>query len=306
MTDGELRLRLEEVLGTRVEGLELRSSAYRSSFPLDELDVRLADGSILALVLKDLSRTALEDSTRAAKPEFLYDPLREIETYQTVLASGSLGTAMCYGAVVDPPRDRYWLFLERVDGVGLWQIGDFSTWEEAARWLRRMHMELSQPSGSAGHLLRYDAAFYTGWLERARETVPAIARIAPRYSKVVERLVALPATFIHGEFYASNVLVESNRRSRICPIDWEMAGIGPSLIDLAALASGNWTDEQRAALAAAYVGGTPSENFLIDLDCCLLQLAVQWLGWSSEWFPPRQHAHDWLGEAIGLAEALGI
>jgi thiamine kinase-like enzyme len=123
---------------------------------------------------------------------------------------------------------------------------------------------------------------------------------------VVERLIALPVTFIHGEFYASNVLVESNGRTRICPIDWEMAGIGPSLIDLAALASGKWTDERRTELAAAYLDAAPSAEFLADLDCCLLHLAVQWLGWSADWQPPAEHAHDWAGEAVRLAEKLGL
>jgi hypothetical protein len=32
---------------------------------------------------------------------------------------------------------------------------------------------------------------------------------------------------------------------------------------------------------------------------------VQWLGWSSQWSPPAQHAHDWLSEALALAERLG-
>ena len=29
-----------------------------------------------------------------------------------------------------------------------------------------------------------------------------------------------------------------------------------------------------------------------------LHLAVQWLGWSRDWTPPREHATDWLGESV--------
>jgi hypothetical protein len=29
---------------------------------------------------------------------------------------------------------------------------------------------------------------------------------------------------------------------------------------------------------------------------------MQWLGWSAEWMPPAEHRHDWLGEALALAE----
>jgi hypothetical protein len=33
---------------------------------------------------------------------------------------------------------------------------------------------------------------------------------------------------------------------------------------------------------------------------------VQWLGWSPDWSPPAEHAHDWLGEALHLADKLGL
>ena len=93
----------------RILRLERRASEYSSSFALDELDVSLDDGTSLSLIFKDLGWQALTDSARGVKPDCLYNPLREIETYQTVLARSRLGTATCYGAVVDPPqhaRDR--------------------------------------------------------------------------------------------------------------------------------------------------------------------------------------------------------
>ena len=37
-----------------------------------------------------------------------------------------------------------------------------------------------------------------------------------------------------------------------------------------------------------------------------LHLAVQWLGWEPRWEPPAEHRHDWLGEALALAERLGV
>src|SRR5207244_7203663 len=85
--------------------------------------------------------------------------------------------------------------------------------------------------------------------------------IAGRYSQVVERLLTLPLTLIHGEFYPSNILVHeietcrsrlTGDTVRVCPVDWEMAAVGPGLIDLAALTAGAWTDEEKTALALAY------------------------------------------------------
>jgi thiamine kinase-like enzyme len=102
---------------------------------------------------------------------------------------------------------------------------------------------------------------------------------------------------------------------RVCPVDWEMAAVGPGLIDLAALtAGGGWAAEEKTALAMAYHAalapreGWPPEPdaFLAALDCCSLHLAVQWLGWSPRWAPPPEQAQDWLEEALGLAEKLGL
>jgi len=319
-----------DVRGLPIVAFERRPSAYRSSFPLEEIRVSLADGAALEVIFKDISRESLPETVRQAKPEFLYDPLREIETYRQVLADRRLGTAHCYGAVVDNRAGRYWLFLEKVAGAELYKIGEFSTWEHTARWLAVMHHDFaaqfaltpSQP----GHWLKYDPDYYRLWMRRAQEfstcryTAGAagarrdIERLAARYDEVVEQLSALPTTFIHGEFYASNVLVGRNGTDlRVCPIDWEMAALGPGLIDLAAFVSGRWTDSERTALMRAYhasltdAGGTapPEEKFFEAVDDCRLHLAVQWLGWSGNWTPPKEHAQDWLGEALHLAEKRG-
>jgi thiamine kinase-like enzyme len=98
---------------------------------------------------------------------------------------------------------------------------------------------------------------------------------------------------------------------RVCPVDWEMAAVGPGLIDLAALTAGGWTAEEKEELALAYCAAlvsyeTPPDAFLLALDYCRLHLAVQWLGWSQDWTPPPEHAQDWLGEVLGLAEKLGV
>src|SRR5439155_16888340 len=150
--------------------LERRRSDYGSSFALEELDVGLDDGTTLPLMFKDLSPRALLQGARAVKPAFLYEPRREIEVYQRVLAPRRLGTATCYGAVVDERLGSYWLFLERVAGVELYQVGELSTWQRAARWLAGLHTRLAAESAHfapAARLLRYDEAFYRQWPRRA-------------------------------------------------------------------------------------------------------------------------------------------
>ena len=92
-----------------------------------------------------------------------------------------------------------------------------------------------------------------------------------------------------------------------------MAGLGPGLLDVAALCSG-WDPDTRHALAMAYrdalaprSGWPPGEQEFLDLlDCCSLCVAVQWLGWSPGWSAPPEHAQDWLGEAVMLVERLAL
>ena len=337
-SSSELRSTLDEILSQhfgsqcRVTGVKSRPSPYRTSFPILELDVDLDDGKSFELILKDTSRQGLSPDVLRAKPGFLYNPLREIETYRSILAPNQLNSPTFYGAVVDHRITRYWLFLEKVKGAELFQVGDFTIWRQVARTLATLHSRCagqieSLRQAQSANLLCYDANFYWMWLHRAqsflrgseapapRERCRGIDWLAESYVRVVERLERLPVTFIHGEFYASNVLVEGTVEDlRVCPVDWEMAGLGPGLIDLAALTAGKWAEEQVEALARAYYASlTPDKDwppawdrFLDELDYCRLHLAMQWLGWSEDWSPPSEHAHDWLGEAVSIAEKLGL
>jgi hypothetical protein len=329
----ELQAELERCLGehfgssARVQELVRRPCAYRSSFALEELEVVLEGGRTLMLMFKDLSQDALSERAQKVKPLFLHDPLREIDAYRAFLAPAELGTATYYGAAVDPDRRRHWLFLENVQGAGLWQFGELETWKQAARWLALLHFKFAEKTewrDRAEHLISYDAAYYEVWPRRAQAFAEstgsaqevsrgALQWLAERYGQTVEHLTSLPTTFIHGEFYASNVLVDAGA-TRVCPIDWEIAAVGPGLVDVAALAAGKWTEKEQKELALAYhaelqdLGGSPppTDEFLTALDWCRLHLAVRWVGWAPSWSPPREHRHDWLREALDLAEEVQI
>jgi len=323
--EAELRAALDPILAEAglepQRDLRRRLSEYATSFPLEELDLTLQDGLELHLLFKQLAWTALDEEARLAKPEFLHDPLREPAVYDSVLAPRSLGPRY-YGSAIDPGAERYWLFVERVEGRELYQVGDVKLWRAVASWLGGMHSSLAgdlERHAERGRLIDYDQAYYRRWIERAREFAAApgqpasrsraVERIAERYDPVVEGLLELPRTVIHGEFYASNVLVAGEGRSpRICPVDWEMAASGPGLVDLAALISGGWSEENREAIVSAYRSGAGAAAFSEDrLALARLHLAVQWLGWAPpSWTPPEGQRHDWLGEALALAEGLGL
>jgi Ser/Thr protein kinase RdoA (MazF antagonist) len=326
----ELRPALDDMLrshdanlGTIVR-LESNRCADQTSFNLLDLEIELEDGTVLLLLLKDLGMENLHETARRVKPHFLYNPLREIKTYQEILAPSGLSTAHFYGAVVRPDKDRYWLLLEKISGLRLSQVSDYSAWLQAARWLARLHSRFAGESETLSRsvpLLHYDAAFYRMWLERVEEfqavgpVKPVWQALAGNYDRAIERLIRLPTTLIHGEFCASNILIQETREGcQIRPVDWETTAVGPGLIDLAALTAGAWTECERAEMAAAYhdtllsegMPGSPLKDLLLALDDCRLHLAIRWLGWAPDWSPPSENAHNWLEEAIALSEKMGM
>jgi hypothetical protein len=333
---GELRAALDRLFSRpsswrRIVDLDTRPLPYASSFAIEEADVRFDDGSRLELVCKETGEAGMLPEARRIKPRFLHNPLREIAAYERILGPFEAGAPRFYGSAIDRRRGRYWLFLERVCGVPLTEVGDFGVWRQASRWLGGMHRRVGRDpdlatAAAAVPLVQYDRASSRAWMERAQQHLSAdstqprsrrlhFASLASRYEGVLDEIAALPSGFVHGEFFASNVLVETLAGGvRIRPVDWEVAGIGPLLIDLAALTAGSWTEDQRADLAASYctaIGGDngsvqPYDDFMRGLDCCRLQLAVQLLGWARQWTPPATHTQDWLGEALRAAERLGL
>jgi Phosphotransferase enzyme family len=334
----ELRHAVERVLSKhfgakrRVKSLRRRRSAYSSSYAIENLRVELDHGRQLRLVFKDLSPQSMLGTARQVRPRFLYQPRREIEIYRRILHRQGLGTPLCYGAIDLPEQERYWLFLERVDGPLLWQRGRLEPWEEAARWLARLHSQFNSnrrnDQGAAlGNLICYNEELFYTWLERAQNFLRGkyashsphlwarFEHLAARYDRVIRRLLQLPTSFIHGEFFPSNIILRHTKSGwQICPVDWEVAAVGPGLLDLAALTSGNWKPEQKAKLVQAYREALepydgwppPLPQLLEHVDYCLLHLSIQLLGWSSDWEPPERHTQNWFGEALRLTEVLGL
>jgi Phosphotransferase enzyme family len=308
-----------------VLALSRRPYRYATSAPLEELRVSTRGGVEVSLIFKDLSRERLLGDARATKPHFLHEPRREVETYRNILSPEGVGPE-CVAAVAESNPPRHWLLIEKVPGVELWQVGELSVWEEVARWLGVFHARfagrLDELRTANPFLLELSDDWFRSWCDRARAELtrssdpraPRLRRALKRYEEVVESLAALPRTFLHGELYPSNVIVVIEEQPlRVCPIDWEMAAIGTGLVDLAALVGG-WEEAKRARLVAAYFDGVREsggaipdpETVIPHLAGCRLHLALQWLGWSPDWRPPKEHAHDWVGEALMLVQELRL
>jgi Ser/Thr protein kinase RdoA (MazF antagonist) len=248
------------------------------------------------LLFKDLSAAA-----RAPRPAFMVDPLREIAVYRDLLEPAGVGAPALRGWLAD--GRRAWLFLERVEGAPLDEARDLGAWEAAARWLAHLHSR-PLPTAGTGRLLRYDAAWLRRWQIRAAASRPALRRLSAAVERAVESVSSWPFGLVHGEYYPANVLVAGRR---IRPVDWETAGLGPGLLDVAALTSGGWDARERVRVERAYrealpPGRRPAARELADaLRQARLLVAVQWLGWDERFSPPEEHAHDWLADAWRLA-----
>jgi hypothetical protein len=320
--DEELRRTLEKALAEtrekQVEVVELsrRRFAYETSYAIDELRVRLGDDESLDLVVKDVGTVGLSTAAAATKPGFTLDRRREIAVYRSLLGPSRVPAPRFHGAAEDGGA-RAWLFLERVEGEVLTDVGEPEAWRAAAEWAARLDTAVRPHLRPELEplLLRRDRAWHAGWIDAAAAAggEELARRLRPAAPMLLERLEALPSAFVHGELYPSNAIVQRRETEavRIAPVDWELAGTGPFALDLAALVGG-WGPEQRRGMCESFHAALPPERraslslgeLMVAVDLCRLSLALQWIAWAPGWEPPEEHRHDWVAEAMQLLEEI--
>jgi Phosphotransferase enzyme family len=247
---------------------------------------------------KDLSASG-RLSRAPTRPSVLEDPTREPAAYRNVLAPLGIGPRL-----IDSGDD--WVILEHVSAPELWQIGSIDVWTAVSAWVARMHATLADEFDRCRRapLLDYDDALFGLWRERAVANGLS-SSIVEAHRRATARLLGLPRVVIHGDLYASNLLVEPAEDVEVWPVDWELMGFGPGVLDLAALTAGNWSADARWAMAHAYFDTAHyprSESERIsDLCAARLNLCIQWIGADEEWSSPAAHRHDWRAEAVEMA-----
>lgn len=301
-----------------IESITSERSRYSTSSPIDVIQITFASGHTTAVIRKDLAQSSLLPEARNAKPPFLHDPARELQAYAQLLPLCPHGTARYIGSTSGTAPDQQWLFLERLAGIELFQSGAVHQWSAAARWAARLHrtflgrVEEVAPLDVA--FLVHDEAWLRMWADRAwahatRETVGSVRFIHSKLDGLVDRFTTLDRTVAHAEFYPSNVIVDDRcGETVVSPVDWEMVALAPGLIDLAALTTG--IDAlMRVQIESAYceeIARELDDEFREELDACRLALCLQWLGWMPDWNAPREHATDWLNEALVLVDRLAL
>jgi aminoglycoside phosphotransferase (APT) family kinase protein len=312
--------------GASVVRLVRRPWEYATSAPLELVTAVTDDGREHDLVLKHLGPRHVTEQVRRVKPSFVVDSRREIEVYRRLVGPLRIGATLV-GSMIAPQTDTCWLLLEHVHGSRLDEVGSPATWAATAHWLGALHARMDTIDSAAlrhgARLIECDRDWYRVWIDRAlrffaadgpsgsRHDGNSLRWLAERYDTVIDHLLSLPSTLIHGEFYPSNVIVTGIPDSFLpCPIDWETASVGPGVLDLAALTAGDWHEQDRRDITAAYLAGSGTRVTLDDLSesaqYAHIHLAVQWLGWFGRRRAPVANARDWLADAIDRAEALNL
>jgi hypothetical protein len=270
--------------------------------------VHLADGARHELFLKDFG------APRAHKGDMAGRRDRERCLYERLLRPEDDGTARFYGVDWDDALERYWLLLEYVDGTPVRQL-DLETWCRAAAWLARFQVTSRAQSDPAApcRLVRHDERFF---LDVASGAVQAVSvwsavegarmrELVRGYGRWLVDLLEQPPTLVHGAFLPMQILAVGDGGDRLCPLDWELAGLGPPAYDLGFLAYGFRGDERHALLAAyrdeaARVGLAVPDDLSRSVACVEVHRTLAALGHSVE----RAYSDEAIGEYLTILETL--
>jgi hypothetical protein len=315
-----LRAVLEEVLAphlgaaTRVASVASAPSRFAQRATAEILTVELERGGTLRVFRKGLGREQGDHPDKARRD-------REPMVYRELLSRAHLDTPHFYGWRSDARAGRHDLFLEYVDAWSL-KYHALDHWATAVRRLAALHASFAQQGGAlARHdlLLRLDGSYLGAWAARAvataREASAALGRRLERVvadqREIAELLASQPLTLVHNDLAPKNAIADvSSSPARICFVDWEMAGVGCGLLDLAHLMHGlSRRDEER--LRSAYcseLGGTgllPSARRLRRvLDACALHNAVYRVAHAQQWGIQRRTVAGWVDEIADLRRAI--
>jgi hypothetical protein len=270
------------------------------------LRVRLDDGTTLRLFRKAI------EAEHGDHPDKLRRD-REPLVYRSLLAEPYHPVPHLYGSAFDPRSQRSELLLEHVDGWPLVYHG-LPLWVAAVRQLAVLHADLATRAHvleRSHFLLRLDGDYFRAWAERAFEAVSTVSsalehclrRIVDDYRDVTDCIAEEPLTLVHNDLAAKNVIVDTaTDPSRIAFVDWEMAGAGCGLLDLAHLMHG-FGDAERRLLISAYwseidrgrPGGDGRRRNRV-LTACEIHNALYRLAHVHAWRLGRETVAEWVEE----------
>lgn len=226
-SDRHLEGALQELIAPELELVSRAPNPYVSSHPIEDVSVSVGN-DLLDLFCK-YSPTRI-DSVTGHRRGALY----EGSIYERVFPDREMSTPRLYGTF-QLDDDVHCIVLESVSGYRI----DHSIYPrglvEACHDLGRFHSR-GVRSLRAGHNL-FNRHHFSLLISEAERLPGVAARMRGAGSTLVDVLSNAPRTIIHGELYPKNILINE---LGIVVTDWESAGVGPGVIDLAVLTQGSW------------------------------------------------------------------
>jgi aminoglycoside phosphotransferase (APT) family kinase protein len=324
MTRASLVARLGPMLQDRlgiagVVAVERSPNPYASSRELEDWLVHVEGGSSISLIAKRVDAGGLLPTAARTRPAEVYSVGREIAAYEHLFDDPGLPVPRFVGMLDQSPYG--WLVTVAVAGTPLAEIGPLESWCKAAVAAARMHDALAPRADDCGSPIPFDRHTPSSnrrWYDRAiaalrrdeandDESCASMGLLEALRDRVPSALGALSPTIVHGELYASNILMTSDDTVFV---DFETLAVAPGPVDLAAIVTG-WAGADRAHMVAAYrEASTRWQHRSLDelhhiVAAARVQYAAQWLGWAHDWAPPAAHRTDWHAELRDAAEEYG-
>lgn len=210
----------------------------------------------------------------------------ESEVYRHLLMGQDVAPRF-WGALAERGSGRTWLVLEAVGEACPLDLAPRAAVIGAGALLGRFQRTVAdRAQGASESIIRHGAGSYGAWAERTLASArrwsqqpPWLAAVCERYRELVDVLLSVPATVVHGQYTPSNVLWSADR---VHAVDWEEAAIGAGEIDLAAVID-DWPEPDVArrcveAYREARWGGDTPATFATALGAARLFWALRWLG----------------------------
>jgi aminoglycoside phosphotransferase (APT) family kinase protein len=290
-----------------IVAIESRSNDFSTKASSSFVTVHPEHGEEVQLFVKKI---LVEPASR------LPDPIdREARVYEAFSSDPEFAAPTLVGIIGD---DDPHLVLIASTGWDL-RYQDLDSWAMAAVDLGRMHAAFaSRVSELEAHdfLDRHDTGQNLAVAKLASTVVSEkhagaaqmIQEVIDGYERIAEELAHEPRTLIHGDLAPKNVVIDNHGGTeRALFVDWEWAGIGPGLGDLADFVNG--LDETAIErMLAAYCDGAGLSNedaVLRSFTLALLHKTMFRLGRSSDWQVTDGEVTAWAQEAVALYSELG-
>jgi thiamine kinase-like enzyme len=306
MTGLDAAVRRAAGRSAEIRGVHRTPSPYATVFPSEVVCVELTSGERISIFVKHLGDEQRHHPDKRVRE-------REVRVYGELLTDRGLPVPRFLGSSWNEATGRWQLFLEYIDGWNL-KYQELRHWYAAARQLAQLHRAFAGRGDrllGREFLLRLDRDYLFAWAERAVASVGSLsAELASRLQRTVDDLDAAadllaeqPPTLVHNDLAPKNVIADTSASShRTCIVDWEMAGVGCGLIDLAHLTYGlpPRETERMFELYGEELTGTglmPShDEGKRLLASCQLHGTLYRLAHADAWRIPLERVEGWIAD----------